>query len=211
MADTRSFFERLTGSVRIPDQDDANGADADPSVGLVAETVTERPAERKGMPGRRKKVIEYEEEPAEASSGSAFSRAAADAASSYPVAAPEPVAEESARDDHEPEGQLTVDIYDDGDSIVIQSTVAGVSPEDLDLSVTSDMVTLKGKRKKGQNVREESYYYKELYWGSFSRSVILPEEVEADEAEAALKNGLLTVRLPKKNKHMLKKIKVKTV
>ena len=117
--------------------------------------------------------------------------------------------ENTAEEPAEVEGQLTVDIYDDGERIVIQSTVAGVKPEDLDVSITNDMVTIKGRRKKQEEVKDDSYYYRELYWGSFSRSVILPEEIEVEKTEAALKNGLLTVKLPKKNKHIIQKIKVK--
>ena len=120
-----------------------------------------------------------------------------------------PPQEKTAEEPAEVEGQLTVDIYDDGERIVIQSTVAGVKPEDLDVSITNDMVTVKGRRRKQEEVKDESYYYRELYWGSFSRSVILPEEIEVEKAEAALKNGLLTVKLPKKNKHIIQKIKVK--
>ncbi len=116
--------------------------------------------------------------------------------------APEEVVEDE-------EGELTVDIYDKGDSIVIQSTVAGVKPEDLDVSITTDSVTLRGKRERHEEVHDKDYYYKELFWGTFSRSVILPEEIEDDEAEATLKNGLLTIRLPKKRKGVVQKLKVK--
>lgn len=109
----------------------------------------------------------------------------------------------------EEEGELTVDIYDRGDSIVIQSTVAGVKPEDLDVSITTDTVTIRGSRNRTEEVEEKNYYYKELFWGSFSRSVILPEEIDDTSAEASLKNGLLTIRLPKKKKGITQKLKVK--
>src|SRR3989344_3127927 len=105
------------------------------------------------------------------------------------------------------EGELTVDIYDRGDSMVVQSTVAGVKPEDLDVSITNDTVTIHGKREMQEEVKEKDYYYKELFWGSFSRSIILPEEVEEDLAEAVLKNGLLTIRLPKKKRGVVQKVK----
>ena len=109
----------------------------------------------------------------------------------------------------EEEGELTVDIFDKGDSIVIQSTVAGVKPEDLDVSITSDSVTIRGRREQEQNGGDEHYYYKELFWGVFSRSVILPEEIEDDTAEASLKHGLLTIKLPKKRRGVVQKLKVK--
>ncbi len=118
-------------------------------------------------------------------------------------------AEIAARPAEEEEGELTVDIYDKGDAIMIQSTVAGVKPEDLDVSITSDTVTIRGLRRFEDEVQEDDYYYKELFWGRFSRSVILPEEIEDDEAEASLKNGLLTIRLPKKKRGVVQKVKVK--
>lgn len=107
------------------------------------------------------------------------------------------------------EGELTVDIYDRGDSVVVQSTVAGVKPEDLDVSITNDTVTIRGKRERTEEVKEKDYYYKELFWGTFSRSIILPEEVEEDLAEAVLKNGLLSLKLPKKKRGVTQKVKVK--
>ena len=109
----------------------------------------------------------------------------------------------------EEEGELTVDIYDKGDSIVIQSTVAGVKPDDLDVAITNDTVTIRGRREQQEEVEEENYYYKELFWGGFSRTVILPEEVEEDMAEAVLKHGLLTIRLPKKKRGVVQKLKVR--
>lgn len=109
----------------------------------------------------------------------------------------------------EEEGELTVDIYDQGDAIVIQSTVAGVSPENLDVSLTNDTVTIRGKRERHEEVDEKNYYYKELFWGGFARSVILPEEIEDDLAEATLKHGLLTIRMPKRKRGVVQKLKVK--
>ena len=116
---------------------------------------------------------------------------------------------EEAVEEREEDGELTVDIYDRGDSIVVQSTVAGVKPEDLDISITSDSITIRGKRKQMEEIRDEDYYYKELFWGAFSRSIILPEEIEEGEAEANLKHGLLSIRLPKKKRNTVQKLKVK--
>ena len=111
----------------------------------------------------------------------------------------------------EEEGELTVDIYDRGDAIIIQSTVAGVRPEDLDVSITNDTVSIRGRRERPEQISENSYYYRELFWGVFSRSVILPEEIEDGEAEASLKYGLLSIRLPKKHRGIPQKIKIKAV
>ncbi len=109
----------------------------------------------------------------------------------------------------EQEGQLTVDVFQDDESIIIQSTVAGVSPDDLDVSITNDMVAIRGERKAQHNVDQEDYFYQECYWGTFSRSIILPVEIDADRAEAKIKNGILTIRIPKANTAVTRKLKVK--
>lgn len=109
----------------------------------------------------------------------------------------------------ESEGQLTIDVYQTPNEIVIMSTIAGVSPEDIDIAMANDMITIKGNRKKGEEVQEEDYYYQECYWGPFSRSVILPIDVEVDKAQASMKNGILTIRLPKIEKVKTKKIIIK--
>ena len=108
----------------------------------------------------------------------------------------------------ENEGQLTIDVFQTEDNVVIQSTIAGVSDKDLDISVTNDMVTIKGSRTPEQKIRSSDYYYQELYWGPFSRSVILPVDVDADNAKASMKNGILTIQLPKLDKIRTKKIRV---
>ena len=106
------------------------------------------------------------------------------------------------------DGQLTVDIYQTDDDIVVQSTIAGVDQNDIDISVANDMVTIKGKRTSQEKIKPSDYYYQELFWGSFSRSIILPEDVDSDNAKASMKNGLLTIRLPKLAKTKIKKIKI---
>ncbi|MBU1177855.1 Hsp20/alpha crystallin family protein [Patescibacteria group bacterium] len=107
------------------------------------------------------------------------------------------------------EGQLAIDVYQTPDNIVIKSTIAGVLPEDISVTVDNDMVTIKGERKSTQEVKKDNYYYQECYWGSFSRSVILPVDIEADKIEAELKNGILTVKLPKAKKSRTTKIEVR--
>jgi len=107
------------------------------------------------------------------------------------------------------EGQLTVDVYQDGDDIVVQSTVAGVSPDDLDIHITPESVTVKGSREKSQKIEDKEYFYQECFWGRFSRSVILPVEVDPEKSTAIVKNGVLTVRMPRLNRQKGKKVKVK--
>ena len=108
------------------------------------------------------------------------------------------------------EGQLMVDMYQTPDEVVIQTMVAGVRPEDLSVSIGRDMITLKGHREGQKNVNEDDFFYKELYWGTFSRTILLPHEIDVDRAEASEKNGLLTLRLPKIDKARQTKLKVKS-
>ena len=114
-----------------------------------------------------------------------------------------------ASEESESDGQLTIDVYQTENDIVIKSTIAGVKPEDLDVSISNDMITIKGERKNEEVVENENYYYQECYWGSFSRSVVLPVDVISEKAEASLKNGILTIRLPKADATKTKKIQVR--
>jgi HSP20 family protein len=107
------------------------------------------------------------------------------------------------------EGQLTVDVYESANDIIIKTMVAGVKPEDLDISITREMVTIRGKREEDRTVSSEDYFHRELYWGSFSRTIVLPKEVDIEEAEAMEKYGLLILKLPKLDKHKEAKLKVK--
>jgi len=123
-------------------------------------------------------------------------------------AKPERLAEKTEWMAEEEEGQLAVDVFQTPNEIIIQSVVAGVRPEELDVSITQDMVTIRGKRQKQREISEDDYYYQELYWGGFSRSILLPQEVDIEEAEATLKNGLLTIKLPKLDRDRVQKLKV---
>ena len=107
------------------------------------------------------------------------------------------------------EGQLNIDMYQTKDNVIIKSTIAGVRPEDIDITVANDMVSIKGSRRKEENVPQEDYFYQECYWGNFSRSVIVPVDIDSEEIEADLKDGILTVVIPKAAKAKTKKVKVK--
>lgn len=107
------------------------------------------------------------------------------------------------------EGQLNIDMYQTKDNVIIKSTIAGVRPEDIDITVANDMLTVKGARKKEENVSEDDYFYQECYWGGFSRSVIVPVDIDSEHIEADLKDGILTIIIPKAAKAKTKKVKVK--
>ncbi len=111
----------------------------------------------------------------------------------------------------EKDAELTVDVYQTPEMIVIKSMIAGVRPDDLDVSITRDRVTIAGKREEEKVASGEDYYHRELYWGSFSRTIELPEEIDVDEAEAIEKHGLLILKLPKLDKKRQSKLKVRTV
>lgn len=114
------------------------------------------------------------------------------------------------QDEEEQDGELPIDMYQTRDTVVIRALVAGVSPEDLNISITRDMVTLKGLREEVQEAPDEDFYHRELFWGSFSRSIVLPEEIVIDEAEAREKHGLLEIILPKLDKGRSARLTVKS-
>lgn len=146
MANKRSFFERLTGSISLPDEQENE----------LASTKAEN----------------------------------------WMSAPPE-------------EGELNVDVYQNQNEIIIKTMVAGVKPEDLDVAISRDMVTIKGKRENERMVADDDYFHKELYWGSFSRTVVLPQEIDVDAAEAIEKHGLLIIKLPKLDKNRQTRLKVR--
>ncbi len=143
----RSFFERLTGSISLPDEVD----------------------------------IEIETNPK---------------ANNWIAETPE-------------EGELSVDVFQNQNEIVIKTMVAGVKPEDLDVAISRDMVTVKGKRENERTVADDDYFHRELYWGTFSRTVVLPQEIDVDAAEAIEKHGLLIIKLPKLDKNRQTRLKVR--
>lgn len=95
------------------------------------------------------------------------------------------------------EGQLLIDVYQTEKEIIIKSTVAGVTPENIKISLHNDLLTIKGLRKEDKEIQDKDYLYRECYWGSFSRSIILPFEVDNRDIKAEIDNGLLTIRLKK--------------
>jgi len=109
----------------------------------------------------------------------------------------------------EVEGQLAIDVYQTKTDLVIQSAIAGVKPENLDISMEKDVVTIKGSREKPFEEEEGDYFLQECYWGVFSREIILPVEVDPNRATAEMKEGILTIRIPKIEREKKRKIVVK--
>ena len=110
----------------------------------------------------------------------------------------------------ETEGELAVDVFQTNGDIVVQSAIAGVKPEDLDISVENDVVTIRGGRKSEFVEEKKNYFHQECYWGAFSRQIILPEEVDPNRVEASMQDGILTLRLPKLNRQKVRKVKIKS-
>jgi len=108
----------------------------------------------------------------------------------------------------EEDGQLSVDVYQDENNIIIKSPIAGVKPDDIDISINNDMITIRGSRHQEQTVDKDNFFYQECYWGNFSRSIILPVEVKTEEISAELENGVLIITLPKATKSKAINIKV---
>jgi HSP20 family protein len=120
-------------------------------------------------------------------------------------------AKKDSKWEEEEEAQLTVDLYQTATEIIVQTMVAGVQPENLSITITRDMITMKGKREENRSISIDNYFVQELYWGAFSRTISLPEEVDPEEAEAIEKHGLLIIKLPKINKEKKTILKVKSV
>jgi len=111
--------------------------------------------------------------------------------------------------EEEAEGQLAVDVYQTRAEIIVQTMVAGVRPDDLNINITHEQISISGRREGPHGIPPEDYYHSELYWGNFSRTIFLPQEIEPEEAEAIEKHGLLIIRLPKVDKAREHKLKIK--
>lgn len=95
------------------------------------------------------------------------------------------------------EGELAVDVVEAPGQFVVQSTLAGVRPQDLSLSLQRDLLTIRGERSSCVPHEDAKYLTQECYWGKFSRSILLPEAVDTARSSATLKQGVLTIVLPK--------------
>lgn len=107
------------------------------------------------------------------------------------------------------EGQLALDMYETDDAVVVKAAVPGVKPDDIDITITGDTLTIKGELKAEEEVKRENYIYQERRYGAFSRSVSLPEGLNTDKAEATFENGVLTLNIPKAEAVKPKVIQIK--
>ena len=114
-------------------------------------------------------------------------------------------------EEKEQDAELAVDVSQTPNEIIVKTMVAGVNPDELEVSITQEMVSIKGSRRQVYEMEDKDFFHKELYWGSFSRTILLPSEVRSEEAVAELKHGLLTIRLPKIDKQRQTKLRIKTI
>lgn len=120
-------------------------------------------------------------------------------------------ARQEDEDEADTEASLAIDMYESDHELVIQVMIAGVTTDDLQIAITRDAVTIKGRRVPPRGIPEDNYLVRELYWGAFSREIALPFEIETDGAEAVEKYGLLIIRLPKLDQNRMQELKVKSL
>jgi HSP20 family protein len=103
----------------------------------------------------------------------------------------------------------TVDVYEEKDDIVVKAELPGMDKDNIEVNLTDHTLTIKGEKKKEEEVKEENYYRSERSYGSVLRTLELPKDVHADKVKASFKNGILEVRMPKTEEAKAKEIKVK--
>ncbi len=104
----------------------------------------------------------------------------------------------------EEEGQLAIDVYENDKQIIVVSTIAGAKPENIKISLHNDLLIIKGRRENKAKDKDIDYLFQECYWGPFSRSIILPAQVDAKKVEAEIENGVLTITLLKEKTEKIK-------
>jgi HSP20 family protein len=104
----------------------------------------------------------------------------------------------------------SMDISETDGEISVRAELPGLEAKDIDLDISGDILSIRGEKKGKEETKEENYYTRESYYGSFQRSIRLPAEVQGDKVDASFKNGVLDIRLPKSEKTQSKKIKIKS-
>lgn len=165
MKKKRSFFERLTGSVNLDDEE------------LDGEEEMDEMEEKRSLLKSKSGAINHSTWDEELSG----------------------------------EGELSVDVFLTPDSIIIKAMIPGVRKDEVDLAISRDTVTIKGTRTEDKTVTDDDYIVRELYWGSFSRTIQLPHEVDIDNAEAVENQGVLTLKLPRTDRERKAKIRIKSI
>lgn len=122
-----------------------------------------------------------------------------------------PGADEHWMNHVEDEGQLAVDVYQTEDAIILVAPIAGVNESNLEVSITDEIISIRGTRTQPDQIPMENFFVQECYWGSFSRSYVLPVAVDPDSAQAGLKDGILTIKIPRVEKSKTRVLKVNSL
>jgi HSP20 family protein len=178
----QSFLERLTGTQSVATDTALGTAHADENV------LSEKP-----WSPRVDNIMEEDEENTELEK---------DGTDRAPL---------EAEEEEDVEAGLAIDMYEEDNELIIQSMIAGVTPENLHITITRDAVTIEGERIAPEGIPEGQYVERELYWGRFSRDIELPFEIDTDGAEAVEKYGLLIIRLPRLDRTRAQELKVKSI
>jgi HSP20 family protein len=117
----------------------------------------------------------------------------------------------STDEEIEETGELAIDVYQTPTDVVVQAMIAGVKPENININIARQSITIEGRRERQTESSGDGYVKRELYWGSFARTIDLPSEVEPDNAEAFEKHGLLTIKIPRIDKDRIQKVKIRTI
>mgnify|MGYP001774229754 CR=1 FL=1 len=107
------------------------------------------------------------------------------------------------------EGTLTVDVYSKDNYLVIISPIAGVSLENIDIFVENNILIIKGSRMPPENIDPSDYEYQECFWGPFSRTIVLPKDLDLENIKAYYHNGILMIKIPKKEEKQVKRVEIK--
>jgi HSP20 family protein len=107
-------------------------------------------------------------------------------------------------------GTLALDVFEDENEVTVKASIPGIKPEDIDISVTGDVLTIKGETKEEKEEKQGNYHLRERRYGAFQRSITLPTQINADKANADFKNGVLTLALPKVEEVKPKSIQIKS-
>ena len=113
--------------------------------------------------------------------------------------------------EEETEGQLAIDVFQDQENIYILAPIAGTGSADIDVTITDEVVSIRGERKPGLDVKDDQFFIQECYWGSFSRTFVMPIAVDSSKAKAQMKNGLLTITIPKDSRSKTKTLKIEAI
>lgn len=109
---------------------------------------------------------------------------------------------------NEQEGKISIDVYYKDNELVILSPIAGVNKENIEVILQGDILVIKGYRWPPEQVEENAYKYKECFWGSFSRTITLPKNLDTQNIKAHYHNGILIIRIPQKGEQTVKKIEI---